>query len=131
VECDAENFEFCQGEFPEKGIHYGMFPLFRGYPRGPKKKKYSEEIFIFDETPVHVACGIIEKMVRLLMAHERVCQDGECTAVAQSFEEGYEEYEEEVEEQQERGYQDTGSHKPVERRTIEGRRPTNMLGRGQ
>lgn len=126
VDCN-ENFELCQNEFKEKTLHSSIFPLFRGYARGPKKT--SEEIFVFDETPVHVACGIMEKMVQLLMAHERVCKDGECRAVAQAFEEGYQDYEEEEEEEQppERQYQDSGSHQPV-RRVIEGGRRPNMIG---
>lgn len=75
VDCNAE-FDLCQREFPGKQVgflkvdltllklHMGSFPLFRGYARG--SRKISEELFVYDTTPVHVACEIIEKMVLTL-----------------------------------------------------------------
>lgn len=69
--------------------------------------------------------------VQLLMANERICKDGVCHAVAQAFEEGYEEYleEEEQKPQEDRGYRDSGTQQKVYP-AVEGRRP-NMLGRGR
>lgn len=127
MDCNAE-WELCQREFPDRVLNTGSFPLFRGYARGTRKM--SEELFVYDTTPVHVACEIIEKMVQLLMANERICKDGVCHAVAQAFEEGYEEYvEEQPEEPRQQRYQDSGAQKP-KYLTIEGGRPVNMLGRG-
>lgn len=124
VDCNG-NWELCQKEFPGKSLDTNSFPLFRGYARGTRK--ISEELFVYDTTPVHVACEIIEKMVQLLMANERICKDGVCHAVAQAFEESYEEYVEEEEAPKERGYQDSGQRNPAQR-VIEGRRPNIAIG---
>eukprot|EP01127_Copromyxa_protea_P024045 TRINITY_DN9295_c0_g1_i1.p1 TRINITY_DN9295_c0_g1~~TRINITY_DN9295_c0_g1_i1.p1 ORF type:complete len:419 (-),score=80.19 TRINITY_DN9295_c0_g1_i1:33-1289(-) len=126
VDCNVD-FDLCSKEFGGNAINMDSLPRFKGYARGTRKT--SEELFSYDSTPVHVACEIMEKMVRLLMANERICHDGVCHAVAQTFEAGYEEYvEEEEPEKPEMMYQENGQQQP-NRRVIEGRRPQQMLGR--
>eukprot|EP01126_Amoeba_proteus_P000297 TRINITY_DN10096_c0_g2_i4.p1 TRINITY_DN10096_c0_g2~~TRINITY_DN10096_c0_g2_i4.p1 ORF type:complete len:233 (-),score=39.29 TRINITY_DN10096_c0_g2_i4:91-789(-) len=121
VDCNS-NLELCIKEFKTVPT---TFPLFRVYSRGAVKT--SEELFNFRSVPVHVACEMIEKLVQMLMANEKICKDGVCSAVTQAFQETYEAHKEEPKEDEKpphRGYQDPGNK--ARTNFVDGKRP-NLL----